>query len=71
MAILILNKHFRNPTPNGTSDPLLNVTWIPSGPQGLQLEIGNGNLKMVPRTIRDTVKELQSSIELYESLTCS
>ncbi|XP_044014784.1 cholinesterase 1-like [Aphidius gifuensis] len=72
MARLFTNfAKYLNPTPNGTSDPLLNVAWMPSGPEGLQLEIGNGNLTMVPRTISDTVKELQSSLELYESLTCS
>lgn len=32
--------YFRNPTPDGAADPILNITWPASGSSGLHLEIG-------------------------------
>ncbi|KAF7996986.1 hypothetical protein HCN44_005263 [Aphidius gifuensis] len=61
---------YLNPTPNDTSDPLVNFTWFPSGPEGFRLEIGNEKMEMKPRLISDTINAIQVSTNPYEHADC-
>lgn len=55
MIILIVVFYLSNPTPNGTLDSL----WIPSGKEGMVLEIGQTDVKMAPRPASIFVQVLQ------------
>ncbi|XP_011299805.1 acetylcholinesterase-like [Fopius arisanus] len=63
---------FGNPTPSGTADPLLNITWIPASLDGNYLEI-NANLTMGYSPITSLVKTLETAaIKMEEKLNgCS
>lgn len=50
--------NFRNPTPFGERDPLLNVTWPKSNENGLFLDIGR-NLTVGPRPINERVNKFE------------
>ncbi|XP_074107661.1 juvenile hormone esterase-like [Cotesia typhae] len=49
---------YRDPTPNGTMDPLLNITWPPSTVAGISLEIDT-NYSIGPRPVGLLVDGLQ------------
>ena len=52
--------YFRNPTPNGTLDPLLNITWPSSDKIGIYLDLGD-ELVIPQRLINKNIKILQKA----------
>ncbi|XP_057325393.1 juvenile hormone esterase-like isoform X2 [Microplitis mediator] len=50
---------YSNPTPLGTKDQILNVTWTVSGSEGYHLEINQDYLAMGPRPVDENVKKFQ------------
>ncbi|XP_044021103.1 uncharacterized protein LOC122861020 [Aphidius gifuensis] len=57
---------YLNPTPSDTKDPLINFTWIPSGTEGLHLEIGNEQFVMKTRPTDETTKAIQASANAFD-----
>ncbi|KAF7996983.1 hypothetical protein HCN44_005260 [Aphidius gifuensis] len=56
---------YLDPTPNGTDDSSLNMTWSPSNNKGTHLEIGNDkSLSMKPRPTDIFVKLLQKGLTI-------
>ncbi|XP_057331654.1 juvenile hormone esterase-like isoform X1 [Microplitis mediator] len=53
---------YSNPTPNGTSDPLLKITWPPSSPNGICLEI-NRHAVVGPRPINKFLDYVEKVME--------
>ncbi|KAF7996984.1 hypothetical protein HCN44_005261 [Aphidius gifuensis] len=61
---------YLNPTPSDTKDPLINFTWIPSGTEGLHLEIGNEQFVMKTRPTDETTKAIQASANAFDHADC-
>lgn len=55
---------YSNPTPNGTDDRLLNITWPISGSAGYHLEINN-ELTVGERPIDSTIEKIQNNFNSY------
>lgn len=58
----------RNPTPDNGADPLLNITWIPSGINGTHLKIANNEYSMEPRPVDATLEEIQTAFKDKECI---